>query len=157
MKAKDIKPGMVLAWKPRYGETVKVRVVGPGETKGYKFSYQGPYSQKGWQIEAPDDAIYRTPGNSDADGNLIALGRELLGPWDEYVAQEAEALAADNARRERENAESLVRVRAAVALETMFKGYGLSTDTIRPGRMDFDAVELLTLLTEFRSAVKENE
>jgi len=157
MKAKDIKPGMVLAWKPKYHgwKTIKVQVVGPGQTEGNKFSYQGTGPQKGWRVEVLDGQdVFTSKSTTDKDGNFIATGRDLLGPWDEYVAQQVaerqkmadEAEARDAAQAKQEDAVSdLYRLCDAHDVDgTVFLGTS----------MDFTAVELLDLIKQF---TKENE
>lgn len=154
MRANQIKPGMILAWRPRYHtKVIKVEVIAPGATEGYRHSFQGVGPEKGWKVKILDDTKIGSGQKSmlDTNGNPVALGRHLIGTWDDYQADRkaAQKEAAQRARERRVQEEAFGRARFDLQ-RLAAQGMGgkefqrkLLFDTI-----SFDPIELLELITE---------
>jgi hypothetical protein len=148
MKAKDIKPGMVVAWRPRFHSGVlKVKVIEPGKTEGYEYSFQGLRSQPGWRVEILQEngrlPLPKSKDCRDVDGNPVAMGRHLLGPWDEYEAAQAEARDYAYGEAVRKAAEQAAEEAADKALTAL--GLGALTTYAAPS-----SVETFRLIEQFR-------
>jgi hypothetical protein len=135
MRRTDIKPGMVLAWKAPYtARAVKATVVGPGETEGSKYSFQGPSSRPGWVVTVDPDLLtmkqpHRSSQSTDTEGNYVALGRDLLGDWADYQAKEAAEIAERQATRDEQEARDAAEKQATIDLKALLKRYGVLDDS----------------------------
>lgn len=150
MKAKDVKPGMIVAWQPKYGTgTYKVRIVGPGWTKGYAFSYQGPKSEKGWIVEIIDGkGLGNSASHRTAEGEPCATNRYLLGDWDEYEAARREAQLKAQQHAEEQQARWDAEALALRELDKVAIDIGYDPNLLRWNR---NPVELLDLLRKVQS------
>lgn len=129
MKSKDMKPGMIVAVKPKLATSVyRMRLVEP---TGWR--ERDHWQQMRAKKEGTDDAPhYKSPGGPYAlvekirgeeqppfctkDGKLLVLPQQVLGPWDEYDSKQKiiQADVEQRRREQKERAEASERRRGAL-------------------------------------------